>query len=551
MRSQHRCPWWAVIVTAVGLAGTEARAHFLFIRIDPMAEGGRWAEVYFSEQAEAGDPKFVEKIASDPALGPDRGRPRAVPAAHGPQGGRPAPGGIAEHGEHCGHRRLRVRRAGAAEPDAVLAPPLSQGDRGPPRRARTGCRPGARPRWRSRRRSGETIRLVALRAGPADPRRGLPRGRRRPDRERDQGRRRRPGDLVAAEARAATRSTPRSRPSRRATAGGKAYEEIREFATLAFAWPLVRPATEADPEAVALFEEALAARAAWGDDFPGFAAHLAGTVDGRPFTGSVTVRDDGTVQVEADDPVALPLAPGSARVDRHAPARRRTGGSGPDQARPVLRFADDQDDHPLGRLLTFVGGGFASSYRVKDRQISVVNRHMGKRNMTITVLDNDKNPEGRFLPRSYLVQYWDAAARDARPRRERPGALAAVPVVGPADHAHRHRRLRCRLLGQERHAFRAPAARGQVSVKTVKNCHAMPNQAWRFRTSVVVRNDHAAVQGPPSGRWGPGSRAGEGRRRWVAPRRARGRGRGCRAAARSGRTGCNRRWPGRRLPLAS
>jgi hypothetical protein len=24
------------------------------------------------------------------------------------------------------------------------------------------------------------------------------------------------------------------------------------------------------------------------------------------------------------------------------------------------------------------------------------------------VLDNDKNPEGRFLPRSYLVQYWDA-----------------------------------------------------------------------------------------------------------------------------------------------
>jgi hypothetical protein len=30
--------------------------------------------------------------------------------------------------------------------------------------------------------------------------------------------------------------------------------------------------------------------------------------------------------------------------------------------------------------------------------------------MTITVLDNDKNPEGRFLPRSYLVQYWDAAS---------------------------------------------------------------------------------------------------------------------------------------------
>src|SRR5262249_46641325 len=90
------------------------------------------------------------------------------------------------------------------------------------------------------------------------------------------------------------------------TAGGKAYEEIRAFATLAFAWPLVRPATEADPEAVALFENALNARAAWGDDFPGFAAHLTGTLDERPFTGSVTVRDDGSVQIETDDPVARP-----------------------------------------------------------------------------------------------------------------------------------------------------------------------------------------------------------------------------------------------------
>src|SRR5580700_4557069 len=42
---------------------THARAHFLFIRIGPQAEAGRSAEVFFSEQAEAGDPKFVAKIA--------------------------------------------------------------------------------------------------------------------------------------------------------------------------------------------------------------------------------------------------------------------------------------------------------------------------------------------------------------------------------------------------------------------------------------------------------------------------------------------------------
>jgi hypothetical protein len=79
------------------------------------------------------------------------------------------------------------------------------------------------------------------------------------------------------------------------------------------------------------------------------------------------------------------------------------------RAKPVLRFADDEDDHPLGRLLVFEGGRFASSYRVKDRQITVVNRNLGKVHMTITVLDNDKNKDGLFLPRSYTVQYWDAA----------------------------------------------------------------------------------------------------------------------------------------------
>ena len=41
----------------------QVRAHFLFIRIGTQAEAGRSAEVYFSEQAEAGDPRFIAKVA--------------------------------------------------------------------------------------------------------------------------------------------------------------------------------------------------------------------------------------------------------------------------------------------------------------------------------------------------------------------------------------------------------------------------------------------------------------------------------------------------------
>ena len=74
---------------------------------------------------------------------------------------------------------------------------------------------------------------------------------------------------------------------------------------------------------------------------------------------------------------------------------------------PILRLADNDESHPLGRLLAFQGGRFASSYRVKDGQITVVNRQIGPQNMSITVLDNTLNSDKRYLPHSYLVHYWD------------------------------------------------------------------------------------------------------------------------------------------------
>src|SRR5262249_18418674 len=51
-----------VAIAAMGLAA-QAHAHFLLIRVGPQAEAGRSAEVYFSEQAEAGDPRFIAKVA--------------------------------------------------------------------------------------------------------------------------------------------------------------------------------------------------------------------------------------------------------------------------------------------------------------------------------------------------------------------------------------------------------------------------------------------------------------------------------------------------------
>ena len=185
---------------------------------------------------------------------------------------------------------------------------------------------------------------------------------------------------------------------------GRAYDEIREFATLAFTWPLAR--TDADPAAVKLFEDAVAARAQW-KSFPGFQASVEGDVDGRSISGDVTVDAEGNVQIDAaDEPVADWVREQLESITMHRVARAPVAAT----THPVVRFADEDDDHPLGRLLEFDGGQFASSYRVKDGQLLVVNRNFGQQDMTITVLDNDRNPEGGYLPRSYTVQYWDAAS---------------------------------------------------------------------------------------------------------------------------------------------
>src|SRR5205809_4327349 len=58
-----RSHWFLLAVTLSALSAARADAHFLFTRILPPAEGGRAAEVYFSELAQAGDTRFIDKIA--------------------------------------------------------------------------------------------------------------------------------------------------------------------------------------------------------------------------------------------------------------------------------------------------------------------------------------------------------------------------------------------------------------------------------------------------------------------------------------------------------
>jgi hypothetical protein len=396
------------LVALVGLiacfaAGGEAQAHFLFVRVQPAAEGGRFAEAYFSEQAEAGDPRFVAKIAQTSLWSqttPGEFRPLKVHRgidrlrAHVPATGSVVVVGTCTYGVlgRAGETPFLLRHnpkaaAGEAEELNRMAPK------------------GDLPLEVVARFEEARVHLSALRAGKPMP-----------------------GivfhiidaDLVEEKVTAGSdgqASWAPKAPGRYSAyvrhdtkvngeSGGKRYEEIRDFATIAFDWPL--EPTGADPEAVSLFREALAARAQWSS-FPGFTAKVAGQLDGAAFEGRVSVGADGRVTSEEIDGAAKEWVEdqlGSLARHRLAEAHQ------PDD--PVLRFARPDDDHPLGPLLVFEGGQFATSYRVQDRQITVVNRHVGGRDMTITTLANERNGEGRFLPRCYVVQSWDGATGDLR-----------------------------------------------------------------------------------------------------------------------------------------
>jgi hypothetical protein len=394
--------------------GSEARAHFLFVRVGPMAEGGRAAEVFFSEQAEAGDPKFVSKISGTELWLQTAAKPgtfqklEARPGADRlraavPEGGALAVVGVCEYGVLARPNQtpflLRYYpKAVAGKPDELNALKPVEGRPAPGARE---IRLEVVPTFESGR-----VMLSLLREGKPVPEAKFTAV---------------DSDLTEVKFNAGpdgnavwTPSAPgrysvyvRDDLKQPGERDGKRFDEVRDFATLAFTWPLDR--RDADAEAVSLFEAAVANRAVW-DDFPGFTADVSGTLDGRPFSGKVTASADGTVKAEVDDARARPwLEDQLGSIVMH---RMPEGGrdSSAERSKPVLRFADDEEDHPLGRLLTFQGGRFASSYRVKDGQITVVNRHIGKQNMTITVLDNRPNAEGKSLPHDYLVHYWDAAS---------------------------------------------------------------------------------------------------------------------------------------------
>ena len=389
--------WWIVALLALLSGADTVQAHFLFIRLRPPAEGGRHAEVYFSDQADAGDPRFIDKIAhtelwlqTKPGTfesltvhkTPDRLRALVPPGGSMSVIGE-CTYGVVGRGTRAPFLLRHFPKTITGSLEDVRA---FQSKKEIPFEIQLGGK-------------GDELQFVALHQGKPVPNAAfIAVGTNLKDHK----------FTANAEGRAAWKPTApgyyavyTSLTLKEAGMHHRLkYDEVREFATLSFAWPI--ESKGADPAAVKLFQEAIATRAAW-HQFPGFRADVSANVDGRAWKGSATLSAKGEVELTSEDEIASPWVKDQLEsIVLHRLAR-------PQGKSPILRFADDEVDHPLGRLLIFEGGSFASSYRIKDRQIMVVNRALSKTNMTITVLDNDLNADKKILPRSYTVHYWNAA----------------------------------------------------------------------------------------------------------------------------------------------
>jgi hypothetical protein len=80
-----------------------------------------------------------------------------------------------------------------------------------------------------------------------------------------------------------------------------------------------------------------------------------------------------------------------------------------------VTFAEEAGAHPLGRKIDLGDPSLQSAYRIKDDAIMEVNRSAGPTmRFTISVLEIERNKEGKYLPRSFTMNFFDAKSGDLR-----------------------------------------------------------------------------------------------------------------------------------------
>ena len=184
---------------------------------------------------------------------------------------------------------------------------------------------------------------------------------------------------------------------------GKKYDEVRHYSTLTFHLPAKSTAMTAtkvaDVDPAEVLRRARDKRAVW-ENFPGFSADVDVRIDGDTETGRLEVDENGVATVKLKNEKLSKWAEdqASSLVQHRLPG-------GFEDENPA--YADEDVDHPLGRLINLGDKQFGSAYRIKDDMVMEVNRHGGPVRFTISVLETELNKEGKYLPRTFSITTWD------------------------------------------------------------------------------------------------------------------------------------------------
>lgn len=161
-------------------------------------------------------------------------------------------------------------------------------------------------------------------------------------------------------------------------------------------------ATENEARADALVRTAHARVYRYPDTFEGFEATLAWRTDHAAGQGSVVARKGPEVELADDAGADLGWVEKELRsIVGHRQFHEYDSGDG--QHDKALGSA-----HVLGEVVE-LGDSMDSSYRVASGEISTVTRTMGGQRFTIVIQDRQEFADGRTLPVTFSVVYWDAA----------------------------------------------------------------------------------------------------------------------------------------------
>jgi hypothetical protein len=152
-----------------------------------------------------------------------------------------------------------------------------------------------------------------------------------------------------------------------------------------------------------LLSSARDARAVWSD-FPGFSADLSVRYNEETVQGKVTITSEGDVVLK------MPKFSGADWLKTYLESvvQHRIPG---DPESEIVRYVDDGGESALGKKIALSDGELDSVYRIGDNAVREVNRKAGPARFTISVLDVERNAEGKYLPRFYTMTFWNGQGK--------------------------------------------------------------------------------------------------------------------------------------------